>query len=140
VLRLVSEFAQANKRIERTPSATLVPERRVSRSCATTLGGAGHVKRADSNRWGLVILLSLGAWGSIPVLAGIADMFYPRDGISALLFYGGLVLVTVVYVLAVRSVTNARRWWIVPLLASPAGLVTGLILLVNIHLYFGGSL
>jgi hypothetical protein len=95
------------------------------------------VRRADKNHWGAVVLIVLGGFIAIAVLAGLADSFNPSDSVSAALFYGGILAVSVAVFLGVRRVTSTRRWWLVSLLCSPVLAVLGFIVFVNLAVRLG---
>ena len=97
------------------------------------------MRRAERNRWGIVAFIILGGTFSIPVLGGAADSFYPNDSLSAPIFYGGLLIVTVAVFIGVYRATTTRRWWLIPTLCSPGSLVLGFILLANILMLFGSA-
>lgn len=95
------------------------------------------MQRSDRNRWVTVGLLVAVGWIVPLLLYGLADLFYPGDVLSVVVFYGGTLATTAAITYGVRRMTRTRRWWLIPLLASPATLVLVFTVAVNLALQFG---
>ena len=94
----------------------------------------GRMARADKNHWGTVtavVLCSAVATGALLIFAGAFD---PRTAAGAVIFYGGVLALSVATLFAVRRATSMRQWWLLGAVLSPVTMVLVFTLLVNLSM------
>jgi len=94
-------------------------------------------KRPRDNNWIGVILLYFAGYALTPALIYFADEVYPNDTLSAFIFYGGNLFISLILIIISRQMTVFLKWWLIPLIFSPLSLAIIIIILTNILMALG---